>query len=440
MPEVVERFLSEVAWFQEGPGILAKDFRPSGIPLVRLAGLGGHEVSLDGCNFVSPEMGEGKWSHFRLSEGDICISTSATFGRPATVRGKAAGAIFYTGIIRFRSTSDDLDTRYLRLFLGSRAFANQAEAMASGSVIRHFGPSHLKQMRIQLPSRRVQSRIAALVDALDDKIELNRRMNETLEAMAQAIFRDWFVDFGPTRRKLAGIADPTEIMGGLVRDPVRAASLAALFPAALGDDGLPVGWEMGTLAGVAKLNPETWSARNHPSEVEYVDLSNTKWGTIEATTMYAWEDSPSRARRVARRGDTMVGTVRPGNGSYAYIGRNGLTGSTGFAVLRPLGPQLSPLVYCAATRRENIDRLATLADGGAYPAVRPDLVLATDVVGSKSQAGEFFGELCGPLIGKIEANKEENQTLAATRDLLLPKLMSGEIRLREAEAIAEEAS
>ena len=75
--------------------------------------------------------------------------------------------------------------------------------------------------------------LPAILGALDDKIELNRRMNETLEAMARAIFKDWFVDFGPTRRKLAGLTDPTEIMGGLVQDATRAAELAALFPDAV---------------------------------------------------------------------------------------------------------------------------------------------------------------------------------------------------------------
>ena len=95
--------------------------------------------------------------------------------------------------------------------------------------------------------------ITEILDALDDKIELNRRMNETLEAMAQAIFRDWFVDFGPTRRKLAGLTDPTEIMGGLVQDPTRAAELAALFPDAFGDDGLPEGWEKRRVEDVLTL-------------------------------------------------------------------------------------------------------------------------------------------------------------------------------------------
>ena len=140
---------------------------------------------------------------------------------------------------------------------------------------------------------------------------------------------------------------------------------------------IPKGWKVGTLEDVASLNPESWSTRNAPEEIVYVDLSNTKWGCIEKLETYPWKAAPSRGRRVLRRGDTIVGTVRPGNGSFSLIGRDGLTGSTGFAVLRPQTPSDTELIWCAATSQDNIDRLTHLADGGAYPAVRPEAIAAT---------------------------------------------------------------
>ena len=225
MVEWPEHSIHEVAFFQEGPGILAKDFAESGTPLIRLAGLGGYEVTLRGCNHVSDEMASTKWQHFQLKSGDILVSTSASFGRPAVVGPAAEDAIFYTGIIRFRAKSKLLSDGYLKLFLGSREFDLQAEAHASGSVIRHFGPSHLRQMTIRIPPIEFQREIVDLIGILDDKIELNRRMNETLEAMARAIFKDWFVDFGPTRAKAEG------------RAPYLAPELWDLFPDALDDEG-----------------------------------------------------------------------------------------------------------------------------------------------------------------------------------------------------------
>lgn len=168
-----------------------------------------------------------------------------------------------------------------------------------------------------------------------------------------------------------------------------------------------------------------------------MDLANTKWGSIDVMQRFLWQDAPSRAKRILQPGDTIIGLVRPGNGSYALIGIPGLTGSTGFAVLRPRKLEFTQLVFLSATAPENIERLAHLADGAAYPAVRPDAVEATEVAISSNAVTTSFSSLVAPIIERMESNKIENQTLAQTRDLLLPKLMSGEIRLGEAEEMVE---
>lgn len=205
--------------------------------------------------------------------------------------------------------------------------------------------------------------------------------------------------------------------------------IAVMFPDSLHEDGRPQGWDKATLSDIATLNPESWSKRTAPTEIEYVDLANTKWGTIESTTRFAWADAPSRAQRILRPGDTIVGTVRPGNGSYSYISTEGLTGSTGFAVLRPKDNESRELLYLAATSSENIERLSHLADGGAYPAVRPEVVLASPIALPNSGLVTEFSGVVSPLIKIIEQNKRELASLASLRDLLLPKLISGEIRI-----------
>jgi type I restriction enzyme S subunit len=140
---------------------------------------------------------------------------------------------------------------------------------------------------------------------------------------------------------------------------------------------------------------------------------------------------------VLRPGDTIVGTVRPGNGSYALISENGLTGSTGFAVLRPRKPQWAQFVYLAATSTENIDALAQLADGGAYPAVRPEVVAATQAVRPDNEVLGQFALTSGPLLARMASNERESRTLAALRDTLLPKFISGELRVPDAERLIE---
>ena len=247
-------------------------------------------------------------------------------------------------------------------------------------------------------------------------------MNQALEAMARAVFQDWFVDFGPVRAKQEG------------REPYLPPDLWALSPNRLADSELgqiPEGWAVKPLGALANLNPESWSRSNRPTQVEYVDLANTKWGVIECTQHFLWRDAPSRARRVLRPGDTVVGTVRPGNGSYSLIGRDGLTGSTGFAVLRPFHKQFREFVYLTATAPDNIEWLAHRADGAAYPSVRPEVVGETEVVTPlpKTDILDWFSTIAGPVLDKMESTKAESSALAAQRDALLPRLVSGQLRV-----------
>jgi type I restriction enzyme S subunit len=217
---------------------------------------------------------------------------------------------------------------------------------------------------------------------------------------------------------------------------------AALFPdsfeeSELGD--VPKGWRSGDLNTLAELNPESWSAKHHPGRVLYVDLANTKAGQIDDYIDFSFEEAPSRARRVLRCGDVIVGTVRPGNRSFARIASDvtGLTGSTGFAVLRSREVVDQALVYIAATNDEAIDRLSHLADGGAYPAVRPEVVGTTTLVIAPKAIRNSFGEIANPLFASIGANQDCMKQLASLRDTLLPRLISGQLQLPEVGQFSE---
>jgi len=192
---------------------------------------------------------------------------------------------------------------------------------------------------------------------------------------------------------------------------------------------IPGGWEVGTLADLCLLNAKSWGTKTIPSRVHYVDLANTKNGEILDVRIFSAEDAPSRARRVLRTGDTIIGTVRPGNRSFAFIGSLGptLTGSTGFAVLSPKSDKLREIVYILATDGSNIDRLARLADGAAYPAVRPEVVVEEQCVIPSDELVNGFHQIVGPIFDQRLANGGACETLATLRDTLLPKLLSGEL-------------
>jgi type I restriction enzyme S subunit len=285
--------------FQEGPGILAKDFRDSGVPLLRLRNIETPTVQLGGCNFLDPELVAKRWRHFGLAEGDFLISTSASLGRVSVVGPDAVGAIPYTGIIRFRSASPKLHHKYLRAFLSSSAFIQQAEQMATGSVIRHFGPSHLRQMAIALPPLDEQLHVAEVFDVLDARVALLRETNSTLEAIAQALFKSWFVDFDPVRQA----ARP--------RPGRHGRSHGALFPEGSSREGpVPKGWPPGTLNDLAALNSQSWSARTHPERVRYLD-ANVKANEINAVVSLRSRKRHRVHGAHCGGGDTLVRTVRP---------------------------------------------------------------------------------------------------------------------------------
>ena len=352
----------------------------------------------------------------------LCPKASVIIGRKGAYRGVhySPDSFFVIDTAFYLKPKVKIDTRWAYYQL----LTIDINGMDSGSAIPSTSREDFYSLPVMVPPLPEQRAIAHILGTLDDKIELNRRMNQTLEEMAHAIFQDWFVDFGPTRAKLEG------------REPYLPPELWALFPDRLADSELgevPEGWGVKALEEVASLNSESWSRTNSPSDVEYVDLANTKSGVIETTQHFLWQDAPSRARRVLRPGDTVVGTVRPGNGSYSLIGRDGLTGSTGFAVLRPLHPQFRELTYLAATAPDNIERLAHRADGAAYPAVRPEIVAETEVAIPTAEANvlDCFSNIVGSILDKMEATKTESRALATQRDALLPKLVSGALRAGE---------
>ncbi|WP_347250671.1 restriction endonuclease subunit S [Zoogloea sp.] len=296
-------------------------------------------------------------------------------------------------------------------------------SMDSGSAIPSTSREEFYKLPVSVPPLSEQEIIAGFLARFDDRIALLRETNATLEAIAQALFKSWFVDFDPVRARQQGLAPE-----GMDE------ATAALFPDGFEESELglvPKGWKAGSLADLANLNPESWTAKKHPAHLAYVDLANAKDNEIAAVTHYPFNEAPSRARRVLRSGDTIVGTVRPGNRSFAFIHNapENLTGSTGFAVLRALKKESAEYVFLAATRDASIEHLTHVADGGAYPAVRPEAVAALACVIPSEQILAVFHTVAEPLLSAVAENQTQAQTLTTLRDTLLPRLISGQLRL-----------
>ncbi len=287
------------------------------------------------------------------------------------------------------------------------------------------------RLKITLPAVGIQIAIGKLLGALDDKIELNRRMNETLEAMARAIFKDWFVDFGPTRAKMEG------------RAPYLAPDIWALFPDRLDDEGKPTGWKTKPFLELASLlsggTPKTdrtdfwgggiaWASAKDVSQCGEIFLFDTERSITDAgLNGSATRLIPANSTVVVARGAT--------TGRFCMFGLEMAMNQTCYALKSKSGHDF--WTNCAFAQL--VESLVHAAHGSVFDTITTSTFERASFVDDPDVA-DAFEAIAAPLFARMAANIDENRTLAATRDLLLPKLMSGEIRIRDAQAMVADAA
>lgn len=312
--------------------------------------------------------------------------------------------------------SIDSDFLYYALTASKPVLLGLVSAAGHGTGV--LDTDRLRSLEIPVLPVEEQQSIAKTISALDDKIELNRRMNETLEGMAQAIFRDWFVDFGPVRRKAAGETDAVAIMGGLTPDPVRAAQLATLFPAELGDDGLPVGWTLQPVSAFADLRGGKQLEKQHILPVG----PNPVFGGAGIMGYATISNADGYVITVGRVG-AYCGQFF-GHRGAAWVNNNA-------SLIKPLD-STPPEWLLLALRESDIE---SIKRGAAQPFVSNGDVGKLPLVDAGAGVRAAFEELIRPQFLLSEARQAESETLAETRDYLLPRLMSGTVRVdRESEA------
>lgn len=373
-----------------------------------------------------------------LKSGDLYVSlkdvtqSGDLLGSIARVPSDIESGRLTQDTVKLVFDGDPVSRDYIYWLLRTPAYREYCRGCATGTTTLGLSRDDFLDFPVPSPAP-ADELLIELLEGVEKRITLLRETNATLEAIAQALFKSWFVDFDPVRAKAEG------------RQPEGMdATTAALFPDSFDESELglvPKGWACGALSDLANLNPESWTARTRPETVAYVDLANAKENVIAEIVDYRFDDAPSRARRVLRDGDTIIGTVRPGNRSFAFIANaaENLTGSTGFAVLRPKSSESAEFVYLAATSDANIEYLTHVADGGAYPAVRPEVVVDLATTAPPAQILLAFHQIAKPLFASLAGNHEQAQTLTQLRDTLLPRLISGQLRVPDAERTVEDA-
>lgn len=368
-------------------------YRDQGIALIRSQNVLNNSMTVEGVARISDEAAR-SLSGVTVVARDVLINiTGDSVARASMVDPLLLPARVnqHVAIIR---TSKRLVPEFLQKYLVSPIGNSRLMALATAGGTRNaLTKSHLANLLVPLPPLREQQAIADVLGALDDKIAANTRLAATTDAYLSALLESFISDATPSTH-LKTIAD----------------------------------------VNASTIKPQT------VGELRYVDIASVGVGSFTYPERSAWADAPGRARRKLRKGDTIWSTVRPNRRSHALNLSDDplLVASTGLAVLSPTTVSASYL-YEVTRRPEFTSYLENVAEGSAYPAVRAERFGDATVPLLSPENRSAFESVATPLRESSHFLAEENRALAATRDALLPKLMSSALRVKDAVGVAEQA-
>ena len=395
-------------------GKMASEYVDDGVPFLRSQNIRPFVISTEGMLRISEEF-HARLSKSELRAGDVAVVRTGYPGTAAVVPPELDGSNCADLVVV--TPSDQLNADLLAALFNSTWGRATVSGQLVGSAQQHFNVGSAKAMRVRLPDRQGQDRIAAVIRSLNDLIENNRRRIGLLEQMAQAIYREWFVHF-----RYPGHEDDDWVDSDL--GPV------------------PEGWHADRLEVVAHVNRSSRKPRDD-EEVRYLDISCLGDRQVGPVPEIRGTDAPGRARRVVASGDVVWSMVRPNRRAHALLvepGENWIA-STGLAVLTPTSLPASWLFETVSTRAFS-DYLVSQEGGAAYPAVKPRDFNAAPVVVPPCGLAAQFDDAVGASHRLIWDLFQQSSAIEATRDLLLPKLVTGEIDVSDLDldALVEQAT
>lgn len=315
-----------------------------------------------------------------------------------------------TGFVVISVNPQLADARYIYFFLTQKHIVQSLHAIGEQAVSTYpsIKASDIENISINLPPLPTQNKIASILKFLDDKIELNKRINDNLEQQAQALFKHWFVDFGPFKN-----GDFVESELGMI----------------------PKGWRVGKLGEICTTNKRTLSSKNAPNVIEYLDTGNIIANKIDnIQILHKGQDKiPSRAKRLVSEGDIIFSTVRPNQRHYGLLMNPSpsLVVSTGFVVITAIWSGFRYFIYHFLTQNSIIETLQAIGEQSVstYPSINSNDIENLKIIIPKIEDVKDFADICCYFYCKIESIKLESHRLATLRDTILPKLMSGQIKL-----------
>lgn len=314
------------------------------------------------------------------------------------------------------------DPRYIYYTLKSINF----ERFNSGSGVPTLNRNHLEAVQVVKHEKDIERFIVKTLGSLDDKITLLRQQNETLEQIDQTLFKRWFVDF-----EFPISEDQAAAMGkpALAGKPYKSSG-GKMVASELGE--IPEGWRVEKIEQIAELNSSQLSKNYRIDEIDYIDTGSVSNGYINEIKKLKVEKAPSRAKRRVKNNSILYSVVRPIQRHYALLNnpQESWIASTGFCVI---DPKIQPhYLYLILSQDSTIEYFESVANATAstYPTMRPGDIGDYKIVIPEENILNQFGSFAQNSWGKIDINQNEIQTLTQLRDTLLPKLMSGEIRVK----------
>jgi len=331
-------------------------------------------------------------------------------------------------------SSDVIAPEYARYYFRSTHFRQSVNAMSTMSTRASLNNEILDRLQVVLPPLKEQQCIGYLLATLDDKIELNRKTNETLEAMAKALFKSWFVDFDPVRAKAEG--RPT----GLPEE------ISDLFPDSFEDSELgeiPSGWECCSFTQLVEVisggTPKTsvdeyWNGSVNWFSVVDAPSSSDCW-VIQTEKSITHQGLNNCSSKLLSTGTTII-SARGTVGKVCLAGQDMAMNQSCYG-LRSKAENGG--FFCFYLTKSLVEILEARAHGSVFSTITRDTLDGVSTISPSLEVIQSFNGIAGALLGKIKNNLEDNRILGNQRDALLPKLISGEIRIPDAEKMLEEA-
>lgn len=387
--EVILKDIAEVQTGPFGSQLKNEQYITGGTPVVTVEHINNFRIA----DFTYPSVANDdkiRLSKYLLKKGDIVFTRVGSVDLSAWVKPHQDGWMFSSRMLRVRPVSD-VDSRFMSYYFQQKSFREHILNISVGATMPSINTGILEGLQVAFPPLPEQRAIASVLSSLDDKIDLLHRQNKTLEAMAETLFRQWFVEEA--------------------------------------DEG----WETVKLGDYIETNVSSIKKEFASFEIRYLDTGSLNEGKIDGFQFFNLTDAPSRAKRIVKHNDVLISTVRPNQKHYGIIKNpeDDIIVSTGFCVItcKKLNPHF---VYIFLTNNDMTEYLHSIAEGStsAYPSLKPSDIENLEFQMPPKEKLKVFSDYSDNAWDKIEYNYKQLIILESLRDSLLPKLMSGEVRVK----------